>query len=273
MEGLQHDRVSGGYITLDWTASGGRKRRLYRLEVRNGSPNLRGIYVDTSSTVWSADDANRVRGVMIADSIWAGANFGPFIPGGSVCNLLSHEMGWNDLWDFAQGGTGYVNRGNTPGAGSETYGYRVPQALLTKPDVWLLMGTTNDQNNYSTFQAAVTSAIAAIRAGSSAPIVIFGLWSINDTSWTVGQKIADFEDFLKAAVASFSDPNIFFVPVRNDPTGPWITGTWNNGFNTNSTNATAYIASDNVHPPDPGTQYLAARVAQALRQQILPNLI
>lgn len=256
------------YTTLTW--SGGRKQRLYRLEWRNGTPNLFAVYVDSNSTCWKADDSDKTRVVVISDSLFAGSAFGPFVPGGSCSQLLGHYLGWNDVWDFTQGGTGYVNRGGGPGATTDNFGFRVPEAIMRTPDLWVLMGSTNDQNNYSSYQASLTAAITAIRAGSKSPIVVLGIWSLNDSAWTSGQQIANFEALAASAVSAMNDPLIFFVPIRNDISGPWITGSWNNSYNTNSTNSVAYVSSDNTHPSDFGTQYEARRIVTAIANQVLP---
>jgi hypothetical protein len=83
---------------------------------------------------------------------------------------------------------------------------------------------------------------------------------------------------VKAGFTAFNDAAAYYIPIYYDPTAPWITGTWNNNplpnglVDTTSTNATQYISSDNTHPPDPGTTYVAGRIATAIVNVVLPYL-
>jgi hypothetical protein len=219
---------------------------------------------------------------------------------------------------------------------TDKYGYRITEALTLNPDIWVLMGSTNDTGQgVSTIQAATLALLQSIRSGgSTAPIVVLGVWSLNSTATitgnlnatttvsnvssfanlVVGQTITGTgiasgttitalnsgastltlsqaatatstgttltvgstyvtESAVQAAVTQFADSKCWFVPITQDASGlPWITGTWNNGNQTTSTNASLYIGGDNTHPIDFGTQYLSNRIANAIRTQVLPNL-
>lgn len=266
------------YHMFDFSTTSGRKKRLWRFE--NIAQSVQGVYADTSSTVWAPDDQDKVTGVLIMDSIAAGSGFGPQVPGNAMTLRIGHEMGWTDMWGMNQGGTGYINRGAGPGTTTDKYGYRVAEALTLNsnagPDIWLLMGSTNDSAQPSDqITLAVTALLQSIRTGgSTAPIVVFGVLPVNANATTT-------ELAVQAGVTAFIDPlsKTFFVPMCYDVGGPWITGTWNNnpfpagGINANSTNATLYInASDNIHPVDTGTDYLVRRMCAAMRQLVLPNL-
>jgi len=264
---------STNWCTLDWSTTGGRRNRFYQLEWRQSFQQFLAIAVDSNSSIWAGNNAGRIRVACIADSYFYGSTYHNLVPGGSITKLLGHRLGWNDVWNYSQGGTGYVNRGAGAGTTTDKYSYRIAEAASRNPDLWTLFGSTNDYANYSTFQAAVTSTLTAIRAVSAAPIIVYGFSSINDTGYTTGQKIADFEGLLSTAVSGMADSTIFFIPIRNDPTGPWFTGTWNNTFNTASTNATLYInGTDNVHPDDFGNSYFASRMAEATLAQVYPYL-
>jgi hypothetical protein len=123
--------------------------------------------------------------------------------------------------------------------------------------------------------AAVTAGLQAIRAGgSTAPIVVFGLWSLSGALAT--------EQAVQAGVSAFVDPlgKTFFIPIYQDPAFSWITGSWNysggawNGSaaNTTAVNSGAYVSIDGIHPPDPGADYLANRMVRALNTNVLPLL-
>jgi hypothetical protein len=261
------------YHTLDYTASGGRKERFYRLEFRF-QPSVVAVYVDSSSTAWAPSNVDEMTIVAISDSLLSGSNYGPFQPGNTVVQRLAHELGWNNVWDFSQGGTGYINRGTGAGTTTDDFGYRVAEALTLNggagPDGWLLMGSTNDCSGSTptAVAAAQLTLIQAIRAASSAPIIVFGIWPLDDATYT--NSISSYETAMASSIATYAasinDPSIVFIPLRNAPAGPIITGTWNNSFNANSTNNVVYISSGDVeHPPDLGTTYLAKVLASMIR--------
>ncbi len=138
-----------------------------------------------------------VRAVFISDSILAGSGFGPFIAGGSVAQRVAGALGWTDLWDFAIGGTGYVN----PGGGCVTFGQRVAEALTRAPDVWVFMGSGNGAAHPP---AEITAAaLAAFRAicsgGSTAPVIVLGVWPKDGTAGAI-------EAAIKAAFDAWADP-------------------------------------------------------------------
>jgi hypothetical protein len=107
---------------------------------------------------------------------------------------------------------------------------------------------------------------------SSAPIVLIGTWSINDTSYPT--KTAQIESAWVSAQTSLNDPyQSFYIPIRNKPYIPLITGTWNNTNNTSSTNASVYInTTDAVHPFDLGTWLYAKDIEVELRANIYPQI-
>lgn len=262
---------ANNYYTFDFTGSSGRKRRFVRIETTFNS-RLSQIAVDSTSQVWAPGDASRVRALCISDSLWAGSSYGPFLAGNTVSLRLGHELGWDDVWSFTQGGTGYTARGTNAGVTTDKYSVRIAEALTLSPDIWILMGSTNDIGVGGT-QAAVTAALSAIRAGSTAPIVVLGLWPLNNSG------LAATETAVAAGVAG-ADPlgKTWFIPIYADPVLPWVTGSWNNNpapsgiSNVQSASAALYIAGDNAHPPDVGTEYLARRIASAIRSQVLPYI-
>ena len=260
--------------TLDWTASSGRKTRLYRVESVGGNFLPGRVYVEPGSQIWPTENNDQVTAIVISDSIFAGSGFGPMLPGGSVTNRLSSLLGWSDVWDFSTGGTGYINRGAGPGTTSDKFGYRITEAATRNPDIWIFAGSLNDKS--STAAAITAAALAcyqAVRAtGSKAPIIALGCWSIDDSLYTT--NLSQIETAIQAAVTQFADPLglTFFVPIRLDSVFPWITGAWNNSASANSSSSTLYIASDLIHPVELGTAYFAQKIASAIKAQVLPKL-
>lgn len=270
LNALDNPDASGNFYEFDFRGSSGRKKRHWRIEGYNHASL---IGVDSNSQVWAPDDANTITAVCISDSIMAGSGYGPFVSGNSVPQRIGHELGWNDVWNLSTGGTGYIDRGLAAGVTTDKYLTRIPQALAIDPDIWVLFGSTNDISE-SGIDTAVEAVIDAIRdGGSTAPIVVFGVWPLNNAG------VAATEAAVAAGVDG-ADPleKTWFIPLYDDPAQPWITGGWNNNpapsgitFTTTS-NGTLYISGDNAHPPDIGTEYLGVRMGSAIREQVLPYI-
>jgi hypothetical protein len=261
---LRQSTLGNATYTFDYSTTSNRKIRRVRIDC-NGSHNVTSVSVDQQSQVWAVTDNNPIRAVFISDSIIAGSSYGPFIGGNNVAQRVACELGWSDPWTFAQGGTGYVNRGTAPGISTDKYNFRITEAAALNPDIWVLFGSTND-GGLSGIQAAVLSTLQSIRAVSSAPIVVVGVWSINSTG------VSTTEAAVQAAVTQFADSKTWFVPVYGASPLPWLTGSWNNSANTSSLNSTLLLGGDNTHPVDNGTEYIALKIAAAIRNQVLPNL-
>lgn len=217
-----------------------------------------------------APPAPEISAVFIADSMWDGSTYGPFLPGGSEPQIISDMLGWGEHRNMAKGGTGMIN----PGASLYTYGQRIPEALSHNPDIIVINASTND-NGYgstATYAAAVTAAVTDIidqvRAVTSAPLVFVGAQCLNDSASSA--KIAVLESAVATAVDSADDPRTFFIPIRNHLPVPWITGSWNNSGKTASVNATDFISADAVHSAELGTRKRARRIAEEIRRQVLP---
>ena len=225
-----------------------------------------GIRTTNRGSVHAAPAIDAVRAVFISDSLFEGSSYGPMLPGGQTQSLVGKLLGWDDCWGFVKGGTGYIA---TASGTAYTYGQRIAEALTRNPDVWVFAGSTNDIGNSSaSITAAALACYQAIRAGgSTAPIIVFGVWPINNAS------VSTVETAIQAAVTAFADPlgKTFFIPCYGD-TMPWVTGAWNNSANTGSVNAPMYIGGDNVHPTEIGTLYYANRIADAIRKSVLPNI-
>lgn len=259
--------VVGGqdqWLVIDWTASTGRRLRHYELETGKSASQFGCVQTAASAMVSAAAGAGP-RMVVIGDSYNAGSSYGPWLAGGSIAQLLGKRLGWGDVWNLSIGGTGYCHAG---AATFSTFGGRVPQALALGPDALVLMGSTNDVGYAPAMvTAAAVATLQAIRAGSAAPVVVIGVPSINLPG------AAATEAAIAAAVAQLDDPLVFFVPICLAPS-PWLLGAWNNagGVPAGTVNAGLYVAADNVHPPEIGFDYYAARIEQAIRTAVLPAL-
>lgn len=179
---------------------------------------------------------------------------------------------------MVQGGTGWVNRGTGPGTTTDTFGYRIPQALNLQPDAWIFFGSYNDKDYaFNTISTSVAAGLQAVRDGGSvAPIIVGGMWSVATATTT--SELA-----IYAGINSALDPisQTSWIPVANDPVLPWVTGFWNNnpapsgiGTYINSTNVTIYAPNNptDINPTDIGTQYFARRIADAIASSVLPSV-
>ena len=241
---------------------------------QQNTPTFVGVTTTPSGDVWLPAARDDVRAMFISDSIFdASSTYGPFIGGNQVAARVGARMGWTDIWQWCLGGTGWCA---TNSGASRTYGQRIPDALAKNPDIWIFMGSTNDEAySAATVTAAVLAGLQAVRAGgSTAPIVVFGLWSLSGALAT--------EQAVQAGVSAFTDPlgKTFFIPIYQDPAFSWITGSWNysggawngNASNTLANNSAAYVSADNIHPSDSGSDYLANRMVRALNTNVLPLL-
>lgn len=254
------NHTSNRYVWVNFTAVGGLHQHEVTLHTSKDQCNFIGVWVDAYSQVWAPSEPDALRGAVIGDSIEAGSAYGPFIAGNVVAARIGKQIGIEDTWNFSSAGTGYINKNTS----YLNFIERLPQVLATNPDILFPIGSINDSAQTG---AAVTDAVnefldEARALGFSGPIVGIGVIPKND-----GNALST-ERAIAAAYAG--RPECYWIPMYDDPSGPWITGTWNYGTQTTSTNATLYISDDNTHPTDLGSAYLADRAAAAIRKQVLP---
>ncbi len=250
--------AADSFLVVDFSAAGGRQERTVHVETSKAQSYFGAIRVKAVDTCHAPVGSDPVKAAWISDSLMAGSSYGPFAAGASSGHRAGRLLGWSDNRIASSGGTGYVN---DAGATLYTYGQRIAEMLTWNPDVWVFMGSTNDIG-LSGVQAAALAAFKAIRAGGSmAPIIVFGLWPLNNSG------VPTTEALVQAAVTQFADPlgQTWFVPIYGASPMPWVTGAWNNSANTASVNATLYIGGDSTHPIDLGTEMLAARLANGIR--------
>lgn len=271
MSALPNPGAANNYYTVDFSSTSGRKTRLWRIESTGSGWIPSVVAVDDASTIWAPDNTETVNVVAIGDSMLAGSAYGPFVPGNALTLRLGHELGWT-VTNMGQGGTGWVNRGASPGTTTESFIFRIRQAVPLNPDVVLILGSTNDVNQPG-ISSAVSSGILSIRAAlPSALIIVLGVWSKNDAA------VPTVEAAIKSGVIAAQDTRTFFIPIYGDADGPWVSGSWNNnpmpnGFsNTHAVNSTLYIAGDSTHPSDQGISYLASRIVRAIMTTVLPAI-
>jgi lysophospholipase L1-like esterase len=259
------------WIVFDFGSTTQRKTRSIVVEYANSPtdpPSFAGVAVSANDMVFAPAPCDDVRAIFISDSILAGSSYGPFLPGGTVPQQVGKLLGWSDPWSMSVGGSGYVNTGG----GNYNFLQRIADvgnlATITSADIVILMGSINDIGQ-SGVASAVTAALKTVRsANAKAPIVVAGLWSINNPGLSAAEAA------VQAGVAAFDDPvaRTFFIPLAGASPLPVITGSWNNAADTSSTNSTMYVSGDGTHPPDIGSAYLSQWLARAIRSNVLPLL-
>ncbi len=252
------------YLTLDFTTAGGRKSRTITW-LNWGGLRLSGVAVDPASTVSAPVPTFKIRACVFGDSIASGGNGFPIIAEDFWAQRVGEMLGWSDVWNLAEGGTGYVNPG--PG-GSSTFVKLASEATSNACNLVLFWGGLNDSNDADPqIQSAALTTFKTIRAGlPNAPIVVFGLYPASSGP---SATVIGVENAIHSAVTQFDDPQTYFVPVSTDPAGPWVYGTGTVANPAGNGNADICVSNDGVHPTESCiTDILAPHIASALRTVI-----
>lgn len=214
----------------------------------------------------------RMRAVAIGDSYFEGADLPATgsIHSRTLVGALKEKTGW-DIYNYGQGGTGYINNGAAGSSGLgpsgvAAYGHSTRRAafnaLPSDVKIAIICGGAND----GTFTPAAVKA-AAIQLYAdiytdrpNVSIIVAGVEA------GVYDNISADLDLINTAIkeAALAAPNVIgFIDMRGTP--KWITGTGNAGSIQNDGNADIFKASDNVHPTMAGNQYLADRFVSEFR--------
>lgn len=247
------------YFTLDFAS-----RKVRRIRVHCSSA-VRFIYRTQADKAWAPSTDDVIRMAVTGDSLTAttGAS--------QVClGWVAHAaatLGFRDPRAIGIGGTGYV----TPGAGTAwKCRDHISDVTSITPDLIVFAHGANDGSVSAQVQAEALLNYQAVRATTSAPIVVLGPWPLE--TGPAANTLA-VEAAVSAAVAQFNDPYCKFVPVSADPTGAWINGTGRTGAPTGIGNSDIYNGgtdgTDTAHPNDLGHKYLGLRAAEGIRAAIL----
>jgi lysophospholipase L1-like esterase len=258
-----------GYIKLDWTNAGGRKRREVTYEFASGI--LAGARVNPTGSLSYPAETDNFSVAHIGDSrtTATGATYSGI---DSTHALFTHLAGLPDATIIGIGGTGVIAPststpyiGHVPDDLARLHAFR-PLGLI------VLESTSNDAASTLTeIRAAVTALLQAIRAVyPTVPIIVTGwacpnTFGANLTLWT------DIENTWKAAVTAqiaTGDKNIRWIPGVSDQNGPWIYGTGKVGATTGDGNADICGAADGSHLTSVGYALWARRQAAAYRAAI-----
>jgi lysophospholipase L1-like esterase len=219
-----------------------------------------GVYIPPDKTIWSSPPTNG-RFMGYGDSLTDGSSKNVGAGQGTWLMRTGRMLGFQDIWEQGRGGTGYI----TPGS-HVTFGSRLDvDGIQPQPDVMVIWGGYNDNTGDQTaIRSAADDVLGRIKTGLPyCRALAVGCWS-NVASPSAG--ISNTDNTIKAAAAAAGMP--FVSPVTGDifsadgtklETGtPWI----------HSGNVAAFVGSaggDTVHPTDAGHEYIARRMAAALR--------
>lgn len=201
------------------------------------------------------------RWMVLGDSISGGSGENTGLGLGTWILRAANYLNWDDPWNQAIGGTGYVADDNGQ---SVPFGGRVATDIAPyDPDRIVVWGGYNDM---LLPQAQIASAASALYANlaSAAPqadVYVVGPWS---PSGSPGASLTATDATVRTQAAAAGLP--FISPITGavyDGDGdlaaqqrPWIT----------AANAAQYIGADGRHPNDAGHAYIARRMALALEQ-------
>ncbi|MGA7523413.1 MAG: GDSL-type esterase/lipase family protein [Acidobacteriaceae bacterium] len=259
------------FLTVDFTNAGGRKARTVSVFSLGGGQVFYGIYVDPASTV-SAPPAISARACVFGDSYTAGGGSGaygmPVVPLDTWSNrALRGILGFQDVWSFAVGGTGYLAGTANLGAILANSGNQANIATCT---LIVVNEGVNDYVPYtpSQIQPAVTADVQELRSlVPNVPIVVTGIWGGADGP--SAQMIAA-EQAIQAGVEAVGDSNTYFIPIST-ATPPWMTGNGNVTAPNGTGNADVCMGPSGHPTAICEANYMGPRMANALRA-VLPQI-
>lgn len=246
------------WYTFDYSTVGGRKFRTVEILTNKSVSYFGQVQTSAADQVIAPPAIDSVRRVVLGDSLEAGAGPGPWLAGGTPCQLVGKMLGIDDTWNFSTGSTGDIA---TAGGTAYNYGQRVAQAVALAPQIVEIEASTNDIGQLaSDITAARLATLQALRAGlPDAILVNVGVWPINNGGNTAA--VTEVETAVAAAVTAFNDPKTFMIPFATAVPPVLVSG--NRGL---------FVASDGVHPADIGSHHRARRIAQGYRKIVLPAI-
>lgn len=238
-------------LKFDFGTSGPRKIRLDGYTLPFG-----GVFVGPNDSVWRTPFTGK-RIAVTGDSLTAGSSFNTAAGNGTWFHRFCRMLGYEDTWNTAIGGTGYI--ADNTGA-SVAMGARVSDVTSYAPDRIICWAGYND-NGLS--QAAIDTAARAyfkqLASALDSYVVVIGCWS---PSGSPAGSLINTDETLRLAAADAKYP--FISPITGkvyDADGRLIAslGAWITAANTSR----FVNATDNIHPNDAGHAYLARRIAEA----------
>lgn len=246
------------YLTLDFTSAGGRAMRSIIMEV--SGMDFGAVAVGVTETVTKPTGSPK-RMMVVGDSFAGGGGMTSQFLG--FVQVVGDLLGIRDVWNNGVGGTGYL-----VSTGQTTFRQRLSDLVRAAPSIALIVGGHNDVGSTpQALQAEVLAYLSAIRAQSvlrQTIVIIAGLNGANNPLATT----QPFETAMGAAVRTFGDPLVWFVPQVTNAAGPYFTGTGSTAAPTGTGNCDRYMSADYAHPNDAGHAYMARCMADDIRRLV-----
>jgi hypothetical protein len=247
----------------------------------NSGGSFRFFRIDPGAVILPVSNANRVPIVFEGDSLTAGGDGVPVVPSHTWGGVLCQLIGQDDYAITAVGGTGFLA---TSSGQSMNRFQRVPTMMALKPGLIIDGGNHNDVSTSASpispnqrrvswleWYKAVRAIDPVVPIIGGAPLPTNGQ---DATTLVSGQleTLQSIELETKALYAEQNDPNLVFVPIWTDSSGPWIKGTAN-GANPGVGNNSARFFSDAtiVHLNQRSQYYLAERWYNVIQEWASSN--
>lgn len=251
------------------------KRGLYKVRVAGmintvgtvgGVASSQGNLITVNANTRVLKPAPRLNIGVISDS-W----FEPII--GQTCLSIAHEIGHHlnaNVWNFAQGGSGFVNPSGGGVNGDKSYGSALVRDTLDRHpmmDLLIVNGSANDlPYSDAQVQAAMEATFDMIRDyNSDIPVVWVGVepQSYFKNIYTLPTMKA--RETFQLGIAA-ADPNVVAtIPTCNEE---WLTGTGRVGATTGNGNQDYCTGADGVHLSEYGTVYYGKMIAERMKSAL-----
>jgi lysophospholipase L1-like esterase len=229
-----------------------------RIDLDHNYHHFGGVFLAAGNTIAAVPNPS-VRCLLFGDSITNGSTSTTGLSNGTWKQLFDKYCGIDDIWDIAIGGTGYNNRGASPGTTTEALTARLADFMSQSPNVLIVWAGYNDFSFIdSDFRTAVQTVFAAVAAmPASVEKYIWGHWS---PTVAQGATYTRHDQILREEAAAKQLP--IWMPATGIIYGK--TGAQKGTVEPiirNSTDVANFIQGDAVHPTDAGNTRIA-QVAQ-----------
>ncbi len=171
--------------------------------------------------------------------------------------LASRFLGWGNVLAMGAGGAGYLQSTGAPFFFPKLRDRVIQDCINLAPNIVVIAAGINDQS-FTAAQVGTEAALlyAQIRAGlPNATLIVVSPWYPR----TPVQYIIDLHVVLLEKALAVGAT---YIDVTTDP---WLFGTgWAGNYKLDG-NSDRYITSDSTHPNQRGHNYLAVRLADAIR--------
>lgn len=225
--------------------------------------NFRGLSCSAGGTIGPLTETI-IKGVCAGDSVLEALSTGEsaIYPWDTFINVSAKQCGINSMMNTAVGGTGYVNNATTR------------RKIYDQMDNWINQEPAFDVIDFAAggndaagiAQVAANALLCFQRARAAHPNALIRVFGINPEATGPNATTLSLEAAVKAAYQAWGDRFSMFIPISNDPTGSWVTGTGYVGHTTGVGNSDTVTSADGVHPAHvAGQVYLGGKVTTAYR--------